>query len=43
MLQCPCNREEAGARRVSSSVDVAVLSYPVTRLGGSHVYRVRHV
>jgi len=33
MLQCPCNREEAGARRVSSSVDVAVLSYPVIRLG----------
>ena len=32
MFDCSCGGEE-GTRRVSSSVDVAVLSYPVIRLG----------
>ena len=30
--ECPCGREKT--KRVSSSVDVAILSYPVIRLGG---------
>ena len=32
MLHCPCRREET-AKRVSSSVDVAILSRPVFNLG----------
>ena len=30
--ECPCRIEKKN-KRVSSSVDVAVLSYPITRLG----------
>ena len=36
MFDCSCGGEE-GTRRVSSSVDVAVLSYPVIRLGWTSV------
>ena len=32
MFECPCGRQET-ATRVSSCVDVAVLTYPVIRLG----------
>ena len=32
MIHCPCAREDPSSKRVSSIVDVAFLSYPVTRL-----------